>query len=119
MRPSTSQPGGDQPRRRSRAAYYAGATVRPFVVAASFLGGMYVVAPGLNIAKSGRSAALGKTVSVEYLLIKLALAAVGLGVIVGLVDREFVELARLLRELGSIVRHAPQRALRRQHATPL
>lgn len=176
------------------ASYYAGATVVPFVVGASFLGGMYVFAPGLNIAKKTSrigvvvgltgavnlilafalvgplgirgpavaflvacgvgfaaltlfsqrvyrvpyewrrlvpraaavagvlaiaSAALGETVSVEYVLVKVALAAVGLAVIAGLVDREeFVELARLLRGLGSTLRRARLRALRRQRARP-
>jgi O-antigen/teichoic acid export membrane protein len=35
----------------TRPAYYPGATIVPFVIAASFFGGMYVFAPGLNIAK--------------------------------------------------------------------
>ena len=176
-------------------SYYAGARVVPFVVAASFLGGMYVFAPGLNIVKKtfrigvvvgvtgavnlilafalveplgirgpalaflaacgvgfgalmvlsqrvyrvpyewGRllpraivvagliaipSATLGETVSVEYVLIKIALSAVGLAAIAGLVDRgEFVELGRLLRGLGSTLRRVPQRALRRRHVTPV
>jgi O-antigen/teichoic acid export membrane protein len=176
-------------------AYYAGASVVPFVVAASFLGGMYVFAPGMNIVKKTMrigvvvgltgavnlilafalvgplgirgpalaflvacavgfgilmvfsqrvyrvpydwrrllpraiavggllaiaSALLDETVSVEYVLIKLGLAAAGLAVIAGLVDRgEYVELVRLLRELGPMLRRARQRALRRHHATPV
>ena len=66
------------------------------------------------------SATLGETVSVEYVLVKVGLAAVGLGAIAGLVDRgEFVELGRLLRGLGSTLRRVPQRALRRRHVTPV
>lgn len=35
----------------TRSAYYHGAQIVPFVIPASFLGGMYVFAPGLNIVK--------------------------------------------------------------------
>lgn len=175
-------------------SYYAGATVVPLVVAASFLAGMYVFAPGLNIARKTfrigvvvgvtgavnlilafalvgpvgirgpavafliacavgfamlmvlsqrlyrvpyewrrllprafivggilafASAVLGETVSVGYVLVKLALAAVGLAAIAGLLDREeFVGVALLLRDSGGMLRRARQSALRRQRATP-
>jgi O-antigen/teichoic acid export membrane protein len=178
----------------TRPAYYRGATVVPFVVAASFLAGMYVFAPGLNIVKRTRllglvagltgavnlglafglvgplgirgpalaflvacaagfvalmvlsqhvypvphdwrrllpraiavgglvaiaAAVLGETVSIGYVLIKLALAAVGLVVIAGLLDRaEFVELAHFLQGLGPMLRRARRRARRQQRETP-
>ena len=175
-------------------AYHAGASVVAFVIAASFLGGMYVFAPGLNIVKKTaliglvvgttgavnlilafalvgplgirgpalaflvacaagfaalmalsqrvyrvpyewrrllpRAAAIGgllavaggllhETVSAEYVLIKLVLAAAGLVVISGLLDRgELVELARLLRDSAGMLRRALRSALRPQHARP-
>lgn len=174
--------------------YFAGASVVAFVIAASFLGGMYVFAPGLNIDKKTSliglvvgltgavnlilafalvgvlgirgpalaflvacaagfatlmvlsqrryrvpyewrrilprgiaiggllavaAALFGETVSVEYVLIKLALAVAGLAVIAGLLDRaELLDLALLLRASARTLRRALQSALRRRHARP-
>jgi O-antigen/teichoic acid export membrane protein len=57
-------------------AYYGGAEIVPFVVAASFLGGMYVFAPGLNIAKRMRP--YGAIITCSALLdLALAFALVG------------------------------------------
>jgi len=62
----------------------------------------------------------GEKVSVGYVLAKLAIAAFGLALIAGLLDREeFGELVLLLRGLGQTLRHAQQKARRRQRARPV
>jgi O-antigen/teichoic acid export membrane protein len=166
----------------TRPSYYRGATIVPFVIAASFLGGMFVFAPGLNIVKRTRllglvagltgvvnlglafglvgpmgirgpalafllacgagfvtmmalsqrvypvphdwgrilprvtavsglvavaAATLGETVSVEYSLIRVGLAALGLAVIASLLDRAEVEaVGRSVRGLPQTLRRA-------------
>jgi O-antigen/teichoic acid export membrane protein len=60
----------------TRPAYYAGATIVPFVIAASFFGGMYVFAPGLNIVK--RTRLLGLVVGLTGVVnLILAFALIG------------------------------------------
>jgi O-antigen/teichoic acid export membrane protein len=179
----------------TRPAYYRGATVVPFVIAASFLGGMYPFAPGLSIAKRTRlfglvigltgavnlmlafglvgpmgirgpavgflvacaagfaivmalsqriyrvphdwrrllprvaavgglvalaASVLGEGVSTGSILAKLIFAAVGLGLIAGLLDRaELVGLVRHLRASGQILRRVRRRGLRRRNARPV